>query len=182
MTADTSTLQMDLLLFNITLAPFSEVSMLETLAQAARPPPTTTWELESHACRPLASSKVLPQTTTRKRSTQVAPKTEWLLTIKQPNGSPICSLVVECESKDLSNHRNNGGARSKAPTADPDARITEPQRRFLFRLLADQGMDGKAAEEHLKDRFKVSDVRDIPRAAASQLIEQTLADKKDGGE
>ena len=105
-------------------------------------------------------------------------KTEWLLTIRQPNGSPICSLVVDCEPNDTTNHRGEN-APSKPASADPDARMTEPQRRFLFRLLADQGMDNKKAEEHLKDYFKVDDLRDIPRAGASQLIEQTLIGKKE---
>ena len=105
-------------------------------------------------------------------------KTEWMLTIRQPNGSPICSLIIDCEPHDSTNHRGDN-SRSKSAPADTDGRMTEPQRRFLFRLLAEQGMDDKKAEEHLKDYFKVEYLRDIPRAGASQLIEQTLTGKKE---
>ena len=34
--------------------------------------------------------------------------------------------------------------------------MTEAQRRYLFRILAGQGYQGKAAEERLKPSFEVS--------------------------
>ena len=62
-----------------------------------------------------------------------------------------------------------------------DPRMTEPQKRYLFRLLAQQGMDGKAAEGHLKETFQVATLREVPKMAASQLIEQLIASQKENG-
>ena len=57
--------------------------------------------------------------------------------------------------------------------------MTEPQKRYLFRLLAQQGVDGRNAEVHLKQAFQVTALRDVSKAAASQLIEQMVADQKE---
>ena len=59
--------------------------------------------------------------------------------------------------------------------------MTEPQKRYLFRLLAQQGMDGKAAEAHLKETLQVTALREVSKAAASQLIEQMVATQKENG-
>lgn len=60
--------------------------------------------------------------------------------------------------------------------------MTEPQRRYLFRLLALKGVEGKAAEDQLKEHFKVKALKDIPKAAASQLIDQMVRDAKEGAD
>jgi hypothetical protein len=65
--------------------------------------------------------------------------------------------------------------------AEPADVMTEPQRRYLFRLLAAQGVEGKAAEDHLKDYFRVKGLRDVSRQQASQYIDQLVRDQKDAG-
>lgn len=60
-----------------------------------------------------------------------------------------------------------------------ESRMTEPQKRYLFRLLAQQGVDGKGAEAHLKQAFQVTALREVSKSAASQLIEQMVADQKE---
>ena len=59
--------------------------------------------------------------------------------------------------------------------------MTEPQKRYLFRLLAQQGIDGKAAEGHLKEIFQVTTLREVSKMVASQLIEQMVATQKENG-
>ena len=59
--------------------------------------------------------------------------------------------------------------------------MTEPQKRYLFRLLAQQGIDGKAAEGHLKETFQVATLREVSKTTASQLIEQLIASQKENG-
>ncbi len=59
-------------------------------------------------------------------------------------------------------------------------RMSDPQKRYLFRLLAAQGVEGKKAEEHLKDYFQVSRLGDIPKAAASEYIDQLVKDRGNG--
>src|SRR5689334_11092124 len=59
-------------------------------------------------------------------------------------------------------------------------RMTDPQKRYLFRLLAAQGVEGKKAEEHLRNYFQVSRLTDVPKAAASEYIDQMVKDRGNG--
>jgi hypothetical protein len=63
--------------------------------------------------------------------------------------------------------------------ASSGERMTEPQKRYLFRLLGAQNVEGKKAEEHLKTYFRVSRLADIPKDAASAYIDQLVKDQKD---
>ncbi len=113
-------------------------------------------------------------------------KTTWRLTLTTPTGDPLFTLRVESEE-------TNGPKPSPTPPAasssrpqpvapaqgNGEIRMTEPQKRYLFRLLAEQSVEGKKAEEHLKDFFKVKTLREVSKSAASQLIEQMVADRKE---
>ncbi|MBI3825635.1 MAG: hypothetical protein HY294_06555 [Candidatus Rokubacteria bacterium] len=66
-----------------------------------------------------------------------------------------------------------------APAQGDEPRMTEPQKRYLFRLLAQQGTEAKQAEAHLKNYFRVQNLRDVSKAGASQLIEELIADQKE---
>jgi ribosomal protein S10 len=63
--------------------------------------------------------------------------------------------------------------------ADPAERMTDPQRRYLFRLLASRGLDGKQTEEHLRDHFHVTRLADISRPAASEYIDRLIKGQPD---
>jgi len=114
----------------------------------------------------------------------------WRLTVMQADGRPLLTLFVECERPDPSAPRPSESLpppaavvtrpSSGSPGPDGDRPMTEPQRRYLFRMLAQQGLDGPQAEQHLKDHFKVTSLNMITRAAASQLIEQLIADRLEG--
>ena len=53
--------------------------------------------------------------------------------------------------------------------------MTESQRRFIFRLLAEkEDIKGKDAEDYLKEKFKVSSLAEIDKASASQFIDSLL--------
>ena len=69
----------------------------------------------------------------------------------------------------------NGGP----PPADNGERMTDPQKRYLFRLLGAQGVEGKKAEDQLKTYFKVTRLADIPKQAASEYIDQLVKDQQD---
>lgn len=58
--------------------------------------------------------------------------------------------------------------------------ITEAQKRYLFRLLAEQGIEGEAAYEHLKKLFKVGSLKEITKTEASEKISQILKELKEG--
>jgi len=59
--------------------------------------------------------------------------------------------------------------------------MTDAQKRYLFRLLAEQGIENSSAHEHLKRKFKVSSLKEVTKAAASKEIEYLLALMKGGG-
>ena len=79
--------------------------------------------------------------------------------------------IVEVPAKTTA--PGNGG-----PPMDTEERMTDPQRRYLFRLLAAQSVEGKQAEEHLKTYFGVSRLADITRSAASAYIDQLIKEKQ----
>lgn len=111
-------------------------------------------------------------------------KATWHFTVRRPNGEPLLALLVECEPAD-----GETGRASQKPTptrpqatngsAAPEAKMTDPQKRYLFRLLGAQGVQGKDAEAHLKQYFRVVNLRDVTKNAASDYINQLAKDRKD---
>jgi hypothetical protein len=59
--------------------------------------------------------------------------------------------------------------------------MSEAQRRYLFRILAGQGYEREAAEEHLKDIFEVSALSEITKVAATKMIDELLASAPGNG-
>ena len=87
-------------------------------------------------------------------------------------GTLVAEEIVEIRPKERTT--------ANGPSAiDPADRMTDPQRRYLFRLLAAQGFDGKQAEEHLKEHFQVSRLVDVSRQAASEYIDRLLKGQAD---
>ena len=65
---------------------------------------------------------------------------------------------------------------ARASNGEP---MTESQRRYLFRLLAAQGTEGKATEDHLKEYFEVASLRQITKTQASSYIDQLVKDQRE---
>jgi len=101
------------------------------------------------------------------------------VTLRYPDGTAMfmgtvhAEEIVEIPAKDRPSPHSQ-------PAADGE-RMTDPQKRYLFRLLGAQGVEGKKAEEHLKAYFGVSRLFDIPKQAASQYIDELAKDRKDAG-
>jgi hypothetical protein len=57
--------------------------------------------------------------------------------------------------------------------------MTEAQRRYLFRLLADEGIEGDEAHEHLKKLLGVASLKDVTKKQASETIDE-LSRKTEG--
>jgi len=66
-------------------------------------------------------------------------------------------------------HDGNGGKGSKDFVA-----MTESQKRYLFRILAERGLEGDDAHQHLKERFGANVLTDVSKREASSMIEQLL--------
>jgi len=115
-------------------------------------------------------------------------KTQWHFTIRHPNGEPLVAILVECEPAD-GESRPASPATENSPATRPQAGVngapngepgmTDPQKRYLFRLLGAQGVQGKDAETHLKQYFRVANLRDVTKNAASEYINQLAKDRKD---
>jgi hypothetical protein len=103
------------------------------------------------------------------------------VTLRYPDGNAMFVGTVDAEEIIEVPRRDkaaiNGAAPPQASTSGE--RMTDPQKRYLFRLLAAQKVEGKAAEEHLKKYFNVSRLADIPKDAASAYIDQLVKDQKD---
>lgn len=103
--------------------------------------------------------------------------------IHLPGGELLATLVIlesgvvktpePKKDEQKTEGKGNGGKNG-------DASMSDAQKRYLFRLLADQGIENDAAFEELKKRFKVNFLNEITKADASREIEKLVAQQKGG--
>ena len=101
------------------------------------------------------------------------------ITLKTADGTTLFTGMVSAEEIIETPARSSRPTTNDQPPADNGERMTDPQKRYLFRLLGAQGTEGKKAEDHLKSYFGVARLTDIPKDAASKYIDQLAKDKKD---
>jgi hypothetical protein len=90
--------------------------------------------------------------------------------VKLPGGAVVCTVDTTLQADGL-----------PGQSPENDGKITDSQRRYLTRLLINQGVEEKKVDARLKKFFKVESVADIPRSAASQYIDQLVAETKEAG-
>ena len=105
--------------------------------------------------------------------------TAYRVTLKYPDGTTMFVGTVHAEEIIQIPKPDKPALSPNGAQSDSGERMTDPQKRFLFRLLGAQGVEGKKAEEHLKMYFKVSRLTDIPKQAASIYIDQLVKDQRD---
>ena len=110
-----------------------------------------------------------------------------VLEIRTAEGSLLATVRVKITEDDQKaeepQSRKQDEAKSeekKAWTNNGEALMTDAQKRYLFRLLADQGIENDAAHENLKKRFQVNNLKDVTKVGASKEIELLLAGQKGG--
>ncbi len=69
-------------------------------------------------------------------------------------------------ARDLGKRRGRGRHRQRGPD--------------LIRLLADRGIEGDKAHDHLKDLLQVNSLKEVSKAEASRTIENLLAEGNGG--
>lgn len=74
--------------------------------------------------------------------------------------------VVETEPKDTPGGGNGGDGDRKV-----EAPMTDAQRRYLFRLLAQRGIEGEKARESLLRAFEAQDLAQVTKREASRMID-----------
>lgn len=108
-------------------------------------------------------------------------KTIRCIDVRTPDGKVMFSLRLYEEAVGVSNEPKPSGRTSRSPQKpqsgngekDSDA-MTEAQRRYLFRILADQGLEGDQALAYLTERLGVETLTNVAKREASALIEELL--------
>jgi hypothetical protein len=78
---------------------------------------------------------------------------------------------------------DSGGESVHAPAAGSQSeKMTDAQRRYIFRLLAERGIEGEQANQHLLELSGSSSAGEINRAKASEIIERLLQSPKQAQE
>ena len=112
-----------------------------------------------------------------------------VIEIKTLDGKPLLSLTVsdkEVVLRDLRDKNSNQGADTKGERnqtgsqQNNDSPMTDAQKRYLFRILADQSIEGDKAHEYLKKLFQVEALKDVTKFEASRMIERLLSETKGG--
>ena len=109
-------------------------------------------------------------------------------TVTSPEGHPLFTVLLtrECTEPAISTSPSAptdalpARPHEHAPGGEANSRMTEPQKRYLFRLLAQQGIDATAVEGHLKEVFQVATLREVSKMAASELIDHMITNDKEG--
>lgn len=74
----------------------------------------------------------------------------------------------------------NGSAPANGNGNGNGALMTEAQRRYLFRILAGQGLANEAAHDYLLGYFDVPDLAQVQKQQATEAIDQLLKEVPDG--
>lgn len=103
--------------------------------------------------------------------------------VRTADGTPIVQLYVteqdvalgEIPSRSQTPNRQakNPAAQTGSQTAN-DSPMTDAQKRYLFRILAEHGFENEKAHQHLKDLFGVGSLQEVSKFEASRMIESLL--------
>jgi hypothetical protein len=61
---------------------------------------------------------------------------------------------------------------------DKESMMTDAQKRYLFRILAERGIEGDKAYDRLKELFQVDTLKEVTKLEASRAIESLLNEGK----
>jgi hypothetical protein len=100
------------------------------------------------------------------------------LELSSPRGRRGASTTTNGSGKPASDRNDPNHPTDKShPNAQP---MSDAQKRYLFRLLAEQGFEGDQASDHLKNLFRVDALKEVTKQEASRAIEQLLERSKGG--
>ena len=75
--------------------------------------------------------------------------------------------------------RKEEGKKEPSPGGN-ESLMSDAQKRYLFRILADVGLQGEKAHEELKRAFRVDSLKKVTKLEASREIERRLEQQKGG--
>jgi len=117
-------------------------------------------------------------------------KTVKTIELRTAKGELIVSFYLVEKEVDSEGKPNTSGNRRPETTTERSQgagsqngeMMSEAQRRYLFRILAEQGIEGDNAYIHLKNNFGVSNLKDVTKRDASTLISRLLEDQGGAGD
>jgi hypothetical protein len=107
--------------------------------------------------------------------------------VRSPEGTLMFSVHLMDESTAIKNgqapsaqsNQSSAGESPKRSDAQRDSgAMTQSQERYLFRILADRGVEGDAAHEELIDRFGVQSLATVSKEEASSMIKRLLQESE----
>ncbi len=75
--------------------------------------------------------------------------------------------------------RKDEGRKEPGPSGN-ESLMSDPQKKYLFRILAEQGFEGEKAHEELKKSFGVDTLKKVTKLEASREIERRLEQQRGG--
>ncbi len=109
-----------------------------------------------------------------------------IIEIRDRSGGLIVSFVVvekplQEKPKENRGNNNNHPPKGNENPLNQEAFMTDAQKRYLFRILAEQGKEKEEAHEYLKDKiFQVKSLKEVTKSEASQAIKRLLAEPEGG--
>ena len=109
--------------------------------------------------------------------------------VRTNDGKVILSLyvydseVAKVESPGESDEKKGEEKTEKIQneTSQTDGKeMTSAQKRFIFRLMAGQGIEAEKAHQQLMEFFQVDSLKDVTKYEASKMIEKLLEESKGG--
>lgn len=114
------------------------------------------------------------------------------LKVKTQDGKVLLSLflnlgqgiVLEGQLDDRKQEPPRNGGNGNGHAAGNGELMTYPQKRFLWRILSQQGIEGNKVQEYLLKLFQVENLKEVTKVEASRMIERLLKEAKvpEGGE
>jgi len=108
---------------------------------------------------------------------------ERLIEVRTADGKPILNLrlidreVIPDNRQDVPSAQSTQGKGQTNQAGSASANqslMTDAQKRYLFRILAEKGMEADKAHQHLKELFGVDSLQEVSKAEASRMIERLL--------
>jgi len=84
------------------------------------------------------------------------------------------------ETKAQKNLKEPEKEKAKASSKSEEPLMTDAQKRYLFRILADNGIEGDKAHQQLKELFQVNSLKEVTKLEASRMIKRLLEEAKGG--
>ncbi len=97
------------------------------------------------------------------------------------NGRPVAKLPDNAAKSGRNNGKQRNGIpkpivkKSSGKQKQNGSGMTDSQRRYLFRLLAERGIEGNEADSTLIQILDVSDLDSVTKSQASKLIDEMVS-------